>query len=220
MASFDASVDLGAFGLADCRRLARRAVSVLSRAGLVALFGFFAWANFAHWRASGEPSGLGITALEGWVALLFLTQRGARELSRRPAAWIAAPIGSFAMLFARPGGDGLPHMFCELVQFSGVAIAFAGLATLGRSFGLVAADRGVKTGGAYQFVRHPAYSGYLISYLGYVAENPTARNMTLLLVSTIFQVVRMNEEERVLVHERAYRSYRRSVRYRLIPFLY
>src|SRR5512141_214641 len=94
----------------------RRLGSLLSRATLVFLFVLFAWANFAHWRSTGKPSGLGTTFLEGWAAVLFLVRRTPDQLSLRPLAWVAAPIGSFAMLLARPHGGGLPHLFCELTQ--------------------------------------------------------------------------------------------------------
>jgi len=215
MASFDASVDAGTWG-AD----ARRVFAFGSRCLLVALFALFAWSNFSHWRATGAPSGLGVTLLEGWAAVLFLTRRSPHELSVRPVAWIAAPIGSFAMLLARPTDGGLPHGFCEAVQLAGLLIALASLGTLGRSFGIVAANRGVKTGGPYRLVRHPAYLGYLISYIGYVAENPSFANLGLLCLSTVFQLVRIGEEERLLSRDSAYDSYRRSVRYRLVPLLY
>jgi len=103
---------------------------------------------------------------------------------------------------------------------SGVLVAFLSLATLGRSFGIVAANRGVKTRGPYRFVRHPAYTGYLICYLGYAAENPRPLNFVLLFVSTSFQLIRISEEERVLESSREYRSYREAVRYRLVPSVY
>ena len=80
----------------------RRVGALLSRALLVGLFALFAWSNFSHWRATGAPSGLGVTLLEGWAAVLFLVRRSPVELSVRPVAWLAAPIGSFAMLLARP----------------------------------------------------------------------------------------------------------------------
>ena len=224
MASFDRADQVGGFWPGEvhdgARTIMRRAAQLLSRAGLVCLFLFFAWANFSHWRSTGEASGLGITVVEAWVAALFVVRRQTEELSRRRLAWIAAPIGTFAMLLARPGGSGLPHWLCETVQLSGVLVAFLSLATLGRSFGIVAANRGVKTRGPYQWVRHPAYAGYLICYLGYVAENPSVLNVALLLLSTSFQLIRMNEEERVLLLNRTYRSYREAVRYRLVPFLY
>src|SRR5213080_255139 len=93
----------------------RRVGSLVARAILVGLFVLFAWANFAHWRATGKPSGLGTTLLEGWAALLFLVRRPADSLSSRPLAWLAAPIGSFAMLFARPAAGGLTPVACEVL---------------------------------------------------------------------------------------------------------
>jgi protein-S-isoprenylcysteine O-methyltransferase Ste14 len=198
----------------------RTALAVAARLALVGLFGAFAWANFAHWRSTGEPSGLGTTALEGWVALLFLVRRPTRVVSGRRLAWLAAPVGSFAMLFARPDGHGLPPVPAEALQLVGVGVALVSLGVLGRSFGLVAANRGVKTGGPYGVVRHPAYTGYLVSYVAYVAENPSLRNLALLLVGTAFQMVRIGEEELVLATDSAYESYRDRVRYRLIPLVY
>ena len=37
-----------------------------------------------------------------------------------------------------------------------------------------------------------------MSYLGYVAENPSFANLALLCLSTAFQLVRIGEEERLL----------------------
>ena len=91
---------------------------------------------------------------------------------------------------------------------------------LQRGFGIVAANRGVKTRGPYRLVRHPAYLGYLVSYLGYVAENPSVANFALLCLSTGFQLVRIREEEQLLRSDLSYESYRSSVRHKLIPLVY
>lgn len=194
--------------------------SILSRGLLVLLFILFARANFDHWRDTGQPSGLGTTVLEGWVALLFIIRRPAQRISTRPIAWVAAPVGSFAMLLARPTDAGLAQLPCELLQVAGVAFAFVSLATLGRSFGLVAANRGVKQGGPYRIVRHPAYAGYLLAYIGYVLENPSPANVALICLSTAFQLLRIREEERLLTDDGGYQTYRASVRYRLVPLVY
>lgn len=211
-------------GVADGARtlsgMRGHAASVLSRALLVTLFAAFAWANFHRWRTTGEPSGLGTTLLEGWVAVLFLIRRPTLQVSSRRLAWVAAPIGSFAMLLARPAPGGIPQLPAEALQLLGVAVALLSLGTLGRSFGLVAANRGVKTGGPYALVRHPAYTGYLIAYAAYCAENPSLRNIALLVASTAFQLVRIREEEQVLSADDGYREYRRRVRFRLVPYLY
>lgn len=200
--------------------MGRRVGALLSRASLIALFLLFARANFDHWRATGEPSGLGTTVLEAWVAAMFAVRRATERLSTRPLAWVAAPVGSFAMLLARPSGTGLAHTPCEALQLVGVVVAFVSLVTLGRSFGLVAANRGVKTRGPYRLVRHPAYSGYLIVYVGYVLEYPSPANVALLCLSTAFQLLRIREEEHLLVEDGTYERYRGAVRYRLVPFLY
>ena len=197
-----------------------RVGSVLSRALLVTLFVCFAWANFHRWRTTGEPSGLGTTLLEGWVAVLFLIRRPTRKVSSSRLAWVAAPIGSFAMLLARPASGGIPQVPAEMLQLLGVAVALLSLGTLGRSFGLVAANRGVKTGGPYSLVRHPAYTGYLIAYCAYCAENPSLRNVVLLVASTAFQLVRIREEERLLSADEGYRDYTSRVRFRLLPYVY
>ena len=84
----------------------------------------------------------------------------------------------------------------------------------------MAANRGVKTAGLYSLVRHPAYTGYLVSYLGYVGENASLRNVVLLLLGTAAQLVRMSEEERMLSFDDAYRAYLRRVRHRLLPHVY
>ena len=51
----------------------------------------------------------------------------------------------------------------------------AGKITLGRSFGIVPANRGVVTAGR-TLVRHPIYTGYLVSHLAFAW--PTRRRGT------------------------------------------
>ena len=195
---------------------------ILLQATLVALFLGFAYANFARWHDTGKPVGLGATLLEAFTALLFVVRRPPLATSARPLAWISASVGAFAMLGALPVAhpNAGPLAAMELVQLAGFAIVLIALGVLGRSFGIVAANRGVKTAGLYSLVRHPAYTGYLVSYLGYVAENPSLRNAILLVAGTAAQLVRMSEEERMLSFDGAYRTYLARVRRRLIPYVY
>jgi len=195
---------------------------LLLKGSLVVLFLAFAFANLARWHETGRPVGLGAMLLEAFTAFLFVIRRPPIVTSGRPLAWISAGLGAFAMLGARPvaNPDAGPFMILELVQLAGFAIVLVALGALGRSFGIVAANRGVKTAGLYSLVRHPAYTGYLISYVGYVAENPSHRNLLLLLVGTGAQVMRMSEEERMLRMDDGYRAYVGRVRRRLIPYVY
>ena len=195
---------------------------IVLKTALVVLFLGFAYANLARWHDTGRPVGLGATLLEAFTAFLFVVRRPPLATSARPLAWISASLGAFAMLGARPVAhpDAGPFAAFELLQLAGFAIVLVALGALGRSFGIVAANRGVKTAGLYSFVRHPAYTGYLVSYLGYVAENGSLRNVILLVVGTAAQLVRISEEERMLSFDEAYRAYLERVRRRLIPYLY
>jgi protein-S-isoprenylcysteine O-methyltransferase Ste14 len=126
------------------------------------------------------------------------------------------------MLAARPGGEpiaGLETLWATL-QLVGWGLAVVCISTLGRSFGLVAANRGVVTRGPYRLVRHPIYSCYLLTQTGYVLENPTARNVAVILATVAFQLVRIRTEEECLVQDPEYAEYRGSVRWRLIPRVY
>ena len=199
-----------------------RAKRIAGNALLVVLFLLFAYANFRRWRETGRPVGFGTTLLGATVAFLFIVRRPPEQTSHRVVAWLAAPIGTFGMLLARPveHPNPGPALALELLQLVGVIFAFAGLGMLGRSFGLVAANRGVKTSGLYRLVRHPVYAGYFIADCGYVLENASLRNAALLALATLGQLIRISEEERLLTGDAAYRDYCGRVRYRLIPYLY
>ena len=200
------------------RPLAARVVTSLPVAVLWLLF---AAANFSNWRATHRPIGLGATALELIVAVLFVTRRSPWIVSRSRLAWCAAALGTFGMLAGRPAYHpvaGLELLYGGL-QLGGALVAGAAVVALGRSFGIVAANRGVRTGGPYRLVRHPLYSGYFLTEVGYLLENPSLRNGCLFAVVMVFQAIRIVEEERTLAEDPAYQRYCRQVRSRLIPFV-
>src|ERR1700682_5194874 len=64
---------------------------------------------------------------------------------------------------AREAGPPLPTLFCGLLITAGVLLQIYAKLTLRRSFGIIAANRGVMTSGPYRVVRHPMYAAYLLS---------------------------------------------------------
>ena len=194
---------------------------VAASAPLALVWLAFAAANLAEWSKTRHPVGLGAMACELTIAVLFMLRRPAWTTSRSVVAWGATAIGTFGMLAARPSYNpvlGLGSLYVA-VQLAGAAVAVASAIALGRSFGLVAANRGVCTRGPYGVVRHPLYAGYLLAATGYALENPSARNWALYVVVMAFQVVRIGTEERCLDADPEYRSYRERVKRRVVPFL-
>jgi protein-S-isoprenylcysteine O-methyltransferase Ste14 len=202
--------------------MSRHVRSHVATALLVTLFAGFAYSNFLRWIETGRPVGLGAVFLEAMTALLFLVRRPAEQTSGRTIAWLSAFVGAFAMLLGRPIAhpDAGPFALFTILQLAGFGVALVGLGFLGRSFGVVAACRGVKTCGLYALVRHPVYAAYFVAYTGYVLENASPRNLALFALGTGAQLIRIGEEERTLATDPAYRRYRAEVRYRLIPFVY
>ena len=189
---------------------------------LAALWLSFAVANLHEWPKEHRPVGLGIMLLQFMFAVLFFVRRKPWVTSKAPLAWASTMGGAFAMLAARPASHAafnLEWLYAGLQVGGAVAAAYT-LAALGRSFGLVAANRGVQTRGPYAFVRHPLYLCYVATDLGYVLENPTVRNVLLLGLSWLCQIVRIRTEEDCLRADPTYVSYCKRVRYRLVPLVW
>ena len=93
----------------------------------------------------------------------------------------------------------------------------AGKITLGRSFGIVPANRGVVIGGPYTLVRHPIYTGYLLTHVAFACAYPTPWNLAILAATDVALVVRALDEERVLAADRTYQAYCSRVAWHLVP---
>ena len=90
-------------------------------------------------------------------------------------------------------------------------------AALNRSFGLLPALRGVKTGGLYGWVRHPLYAAYVIIFIGYLINNQSLANVAVILFGITFLVIRIHYEEDLLTQQADYAHYVNKTRWRLIP---
>jgi protein-S-isoprenylcysteine O-methyltransferase Ste14 len=104
-----------------------------------------------------------------------------------------------------------------LCSAAGLTIVIGGKLSLGRSFGLMPANRGVVSRGLYRLVRHPIYTGYLITHVGFLAANPTMWNIAMLVGADLALLWRAVCEEQTLQQDEAYRSYQQAVRWRVLP---
>lgn len=203
---------------ADRARLADRLIDGAERLLVLALFIGLVVRLVAGYRLDGRVGNLFLLPSEGLVVVLLLIRRGAGEISRRPGEWILALGGTCLPMAVAPGtGSPVPPVIGVVILLMGMIMQVHAKLVLGRSFGCIPAHRGLKRGGPYQFVRHPMYAGYLLSHLGFLAMNPTWRNLALYAACYALQVPRLLAEERLLGHDPNYRSYQAEVPYRLIP---
>lgn len=99
----------------------------------------------------------------------------------------------------------------------GVLLSAFALLDIGKNFGVLPACRSVVTNGAYSFVRHPIYLGYVIAMFGWCLFSPTSRNIVLFLVYIFLTFLRIQREEEHLRLDSQYSNYSKLVSYRLIP---
>ena len=77
----------------------------------------------------------------------------------------------------------VPDPVTAVFVAAGACMVIAAKMTLGRSFGIVPANRGIVATGPYSIIRHPIYAGYLIAHVGFLVAHPTMWNVVILILS-------------------------------------
>ena len=193
--------------------------SLLPFLGNVALAGIWAlytWARLGRWLEDQAPVALALVARNTAVTLVFLCRRPARTASRDLKEWAVALAGTFMGYFYSEAEPLLPQAGTALMILAALLGTLSTLA-LGRSFGIVPANRGVKTGGPYSLVRHPLYSSYLVFDVGFLLQAASLWNGLVFALGALTIYLRGRFEERFLSLDPEYRAYAARTRYMLIP---
>ena len=184
---------------------------------------FFAACAFAQFRADpARVSLLLIALIETITAGFIVCSRRAQRCDWRPLSVLASTIAMFYFLALdlAPGNGLAPEPVGIGLQIAGLFFQLYAKLSLGRSFGVLPATRRLITVGAYRWLRHPIYAGYLIAHIGFLLNNFQLQNLVVLLVLYLAQIVRIHREEEILVDLPGYRDYCETVRYRLLPGIY
>jgi protein-S-isoprenylcysteine O-methyltransferase Ste14 len=104
-----------------------------------------------------------------------------------------------------------------ILELLGVLLTQVARVYMGRSFGLLPANRGIVSNGPFRWVRHPIYVGWLILSIGYATSYASRRNIALIVATLPFMVWRIDQEEALLSADPEYRNYMDRVCYRLWP---
>lgn len=197
-----------------------RMLDRVEQAIVLVLFALLCWRLWPESLASAHWYGLMLLLSEGTVLAFVLIRRPTAAITRRPVEWAVGFGGTLAsLLVVADVAPFLPKLGFSLI-LAGWIVHLAAKLTLRRSFGIVAANRGVKTSGIYALVRHPMYLGYLVSHVGFLLSAPSLWNLGVYAVAWTCLAARMKAEEGVMMAEPSYRAYMARVRYRLIPLIW
>jgi protein-S-isoprenylcysteine O-methyltransferase Ste14 len=141
----------------------------------------------------------------------------ARDWHPLALATVLVIYGYPVFLDVRPGPHLVPELLATTIQVVALGWIIYGKLSLGRSFGLLPANRGIIVAGAYRWVRHPIYLGYILCHGGFLLASFSWRNLAVYGTLHLVQIGRLLREEKLLSRDGAYRQYRRRVPYRLVP---
>ena len=201
------------------RRRSDRLADFGGRGVIVVLFTFMTMRLTADFVETGRITGLLLLVSEGLVVALTVFRRAALVIDR---SWRARGITALSLcgpLLVRPVADGemASGAMTASLTAAGLLVVVAGKLSLGRSFGLMPANRGIVCTGLYRWLRHPIYAGYLLTHIGFLAAHATPWNLATLLVADTALLFRAVLEERTLALDAMYGAYQERVRWRVMP---
>jgi protein-S-isoprenylcysteine O-methyltransferase Ste14 len=139
------------------------------------------------------------------------------------AVWIGSALAQVAPGAAMMAGRSFLFGFGFVLALAGVAFRWYAIITLGRFFSMrvqTASDQQVIESGPYRWIRHPSYTGGLMTVLGVLLMSSNWATLACFLIVIPGFAYRISVEERALVGELGdrYRSYMQRSK-RLVPFL-
>ncbi len=154
------------------------------------------------------------------ITLVFLLRRPSKLTSRNVGDWIAAIGGTFiTYLYTSQAKPIYPYIMptAYVVMIVTAFLSTICIINLGRSFGIVPANRGVKTELLYGIVRHPLYSLYTIYDLAVISLAFSSHNCYIAILHALFSYLRAKREENILIRDRTYEEYVSKTRYMFLP---
>jgi protein-S-isoprenylcysteine O-methyltransferase Ste14 len=194
----------------------------LARIVVGALFTLLAVNIVADFLRTGRITGLLLLFGESLVVVLTIVRRRAQSVDRSAiaATLTVASVAGPVLLRAGDISKFVPDGLTAALSALGLAVVIVGKISLGRSFGLVPANRGVVVRGPYTIVRHPIYTGYLVTHVAFVLQHPGPWNACVLLIADTALVLRALLEERVLSRDAEYQGYCQRVGWHLLPGIF
>lgn len=199
------------------------AVDIAERVFLFALFVYFMRNMLFSTMGPMNPIAMLLVVSESLPIILVCLRGPSATMSMRPSDWFLGFAAASLPLLAVPSANTeaiAPVAVSLFLVLSGILLQTAAKVFLGRSFGVIAANRGVKVSGPYRYVRHPMYAGYVMTHIAFLLTRPSLHNLLVYAAALAFQLIRIDREEQLLSRDQSYRDYAAQVRFRLIPGVY
>jgi protein-S-isoprenylcysteine O-methyltransferase Ste14 len=183
---------------------------------------YLAYYRFEHWH-----HGFPLLAAALNVLILVVTmviRRPPKRITPNPWYWLLAFVATYWQILVlgllQPGRAIAANWITDTIATVGIMIVIWARLSLGRNIGLVPAQRELVDSGAYAYMRHPVYTGILLTNVAFLQRAFSPLNALLLGLGAFWFIpVKSLVEEDFLRADQQYAEYMRRVRARWIPFL-
>jgi protein-S-isoprenylcysteine O-methyltransferase Ste14 len=180
-----------------------------------------------YYRYTHFRHGLPLIAAVLNTSVLIVTmviRRPPKRVTPNPWFWLLAFVASywlvFIIFFLQRGSPLAPDWITDSLAILGLTVMLWARFSLGRNIGLVPAQRELVHTGAYAFMRHPVYTGILITSIAFVLRAYSPLNASLMGLGVFWFIpIKSLVEERFLRADPQYAAYMQRVRARWIPFV-
>lgn len=170
--------------------------------------------DFGKYFGSAMMIGFGVVALYRWhqtqllfflllvlrdfaAGYFFLKRNAATEKATLVPSIMAYVSSAIPLLYFGPVGASKALVLgADLLSIAGFLMVVFATMELGTSIGIAPANRGLVSTGIYHYIKHPMYTGYVVSEVGLLFLNPL--NAALLIISVSLYAYRAKSENRIL----------------------
>lgn len=183
---------------------------------------YLAYYRYEHWH-----HGFPLIAAALNVLILVVTmviRRPPKRVTPNPWYWLLAFVATYWLILIlgllQPGRPVAPTWVTTPIAALGLLIVVWARLSLGRNIGFVPAQRELVATGAYAYMRHPVYTGGLLTNIAFLLSAFSPLNALLITLGAFWFIpVKSLVEEDFLRADPQYAAYMKRVRARWIPFL-
>jgi protein-S-isoprenylcysteine O-methyltransferase Ste14 len=191
----------------------------LTDVGMALFLGLFLWVSIESFLSLGNPVDLLTAFNESIYVVFYLVRSRAIASSVSPMDWAIALSSTFLPILSRPA-PGISIILGSVLVIVGTLLNIGATTYLGKSIGIVPAERKIKTGGLYKIIRHPMYASGILILVGYFFTNSSLANALISMSTSMLLFVRTEREERFLGRNLIYQNYRKHTVWKLFPFIF
>ena len=183
---------------------------------------YLAYYRYEHWH-HGFP--LIASALNVLIVVVTMViRRPPKRVTPNPWYWLLAFVATYwdllVLSFLQQGHPLVGNWATDVIAMTGLVIVTWARLSLVRNIGFVPAQRELVHTGAYAYMRHPVYTGGLLTTIAFLLRAYSPQNALLMGLRILWFIpIKSLVEESFLRQDPDYAAYMQRVRYRWIPFV-